>query len=145
MIIQSIQKLLQYDLIKNNCYIINHCSKDLTIDFYPYQFQQIILNLLYNALESHADTITIETNSDAEKKEIFIINNGNPIPPNIQRNIFDPFYTTKENGTGLGLAICREILHQHSHNLELVKSNENSTIFKITLLKNSDLKSFMKI
>ena len=96
------------------------------------QIQQILINLIKNALQAGATKIGIESgtlNSD----EIFlrIANNGAPIPASNQEQIFIPFFTTKPDGSGIGLSISRQILRQHNATITLVKSDVNETVFEI--------------
>jgi two-component system sensor kinase FixL len=84
------------------------------------QIQQVILNLVRNALEALCDVpvgareITLTTVQTIDKDvEIRIADNGPGISPGIADRLFHPFSTTKKTGTGLGLAISRTIMQAH--------------------------------
>ncbi|WP_158787941.1 MHYT domain-containing protein [Granulicella sp. L46] len=99
----------------------------------PGAFNQVIVNLIVNAVHAIADAIdagdvakgliSIQTRSLGESVEIRIQDNGGGIPEAIRTRIFDPFFTTKEigKGTGQGLAIARSVVvdkHQGSIDIE---------------------------
>lgn len=84
------------------------------------QLQQVILNLVRNALEAllanppGSREVRIDAAQTAEGEvEIRVIDNGPGVDASIQDSLFDPFSTTKEAGTGLGLAISRTIARSH--------------------------------
>lgn len=88
------------------------------------QIQQILLNLLRNAIESTVDSRTagrqvrIATRLDRDGDLVVeVSDNGAGVPPELVTRIFDPFCTTKETGTGLGLAISRTIAEAHQGRL----------------------------
>ncbi|WP_165974137.1 ATP-binding protein [Marinitoga lauensis] len=78
--------------------------------------------------------IYIKTGIENDYVYFQIENNGEPIPEEEQNKIFSPFFTTKVQGTGLGLPICKKIIEEeHKGKLYLVKSDEQSTIFRFEL------------
>lgn len=85
---------------------------------------QVCLNIIHNAIQAVDHTegkIVIKTGYDA-RKSILVLkceDNGPGIPDRILKDIFKPFFTTKEagNGTGLGLYICHEIVRRHNGNI----------------------------
>lgn len=84
------------------------------------QLQQLILNLVKNALEALADvpqgsrevSLTTERTTDG-CVELRVADNGPGVSPSIADRLFEPFATTKKSGTGLGLAISRTIVQSH--------------------------------
>ncbi|MBR5958554.1 MAG: hypothetical protein IKZ99_09335 [Salinivirgaceae bacterium] len=96
------------------------------------QIQQILINLIKNALQAGATRIGIESGTlNADEIFLRIANNGAPIPASNQEQIFIPFFTTKPDGSGIGLSISRQILRQHNATITLVKSDVNETVFEI--------------
>jgi signal transduction histidine kinase len=82
--------------------------------------QQVIMNLLLNAMDAMGPngTLTIgteigESEDGARVLKIHIQDTGTGIPPENAARLFEPFFTTKKNGTGLGLAICQRIIQEH--------------------------------
>ena len=73
--------------------------------------------------------------SDLFGKTLFIrlSDNGPGIPESILDEVFQPFFTTKEEGTGLGLSIAARIIEQHGGSLELISKEGEGTTFIITL------------
>jgi two-component system NtrC family sensor kinase len=80
------------------------------------QVQQVILNLMSNAIDAIGKDGTVTVRSQSSKSEILVTvaDTGPGIPENVQRVIFDPFYTTKSagKGTGLGLWISYNIIEK---------------------------------
>jgi signal transduction histidine kinase len=93
-----------------------------------------IQDLMRNAAEASASRILIKTKLKPKQREIVIsvINTGKRISPQIIKDIFSPFVTTKMDGTGLGLANVQSIVGSHGGNIS-VSSDNDATEFKITL------------
>ena len=130
----SLITLIKPELLKRNVVICIDKSCENTF-FYcnNSEFRQILINLIYNALEADAKSITISAQSFVQTVEIFITDDGKGVDPTVKTEIFRPFYTTKMEGTGLGLSISKEILNCYFGQLELYQSSDSGTIFKITL------------
>ena len=87
----------------------------LTITIDPNLLRQAIINIVKNAAEAGATTISIRWLS----RRLYISNDGSPIPPEHQRDLFIPFYTTKHHGSGIGLPLSRQILMMQGYELSL--------------------------
>jgi len=89
----------------------------------PYEVQQVIINLLQNALDSGDARMRIRVSSEraSEGVRLTVIDNGPGLSESERRRIFDPFYTTRqrEGGTGLGLSIAHGIVMQHGGGIEV--------------------------
>ena len=98
---------------------------------------QVILNLLQNAIQATAGKgeIIIETGlSDlSDMVEIKITDNGPGIPEDYRPQVFNPFFTTKDEGTGLGLSICHTIVDQHQGNISVDCGEKKGTQVLVTL------------
>jgi signal transduction histidine kinase len=98
-----------------------------------------ILNMVTNAIEACTDSedaaVVLKSLQPNEKQlSIWVIDNGPGIPEEIQKKIFEPFFSTKgSSGTGLGLAVTRKTLEEHGGTLQLESGPEKGTTFKITL------------
>ena len=96
------------------------------------QISQILINLIKNALQAGARHIGI-TAAMGEDDDVVVrvANDGDPIPPAAQEQIFVPFYTTKKDGSGIGLSLARQIMRQHNGSMDLVKSDATETVFQM--------------
>ena len=103
------------------------------------QIQQVILNLVNNAVDSlpQGGDLCIETrlNKEAKSVEVAFEDNGIGISGEDQKRVFIPFFTTKEpgKGTGLGLSICNNIISAHNGKITLESRVGNGTRFTISL------------
>ena len=92
----------------------------------------VVTNLLKNAIEAGATSISLSAYTTPDDSIIIdISNNGNPIPSEEAQQIFVPFFTTKPTGSGIGLSISRQIMKQSGGSLELIKSDTTSTLFRL--------------
>ena len=110
----------------------SQAEPDLVIYADGGQISQIFINLIKNALQAGAKHIDISARLGKDDETVIrIANDGEPIPPASQEQIFVPFYTTKKDGSGIGLALARQIMRQHNGSIDLVKSDVNETVFQI--------------
>jgi len=99
------------------------------------QMQQVLLNLLLNALAAVADDglIRLRAYRDDARACLEVADNGRGISPDIQRKIFDPFFTTKDQGTGLGLANASRIVEAHGGDLRVRSTPGAGAVFTVCL------------
>lgn len=99
-------------------------SSGLRVPGDPQQIQQVLLNLLKNALDAHraagrADApITIHIERQGDRLALAVQDQGAPLSDAERARLFEPFYTTRPDGLGLGLAICRGIAETHGGALQ---------------------------
>ncbi|MBQ5730558.1 MAG: HAMP domain-containing histidine kinase, partial [Bacteroidaceae bacterium] len=97
----------------------------------PVQMQLLLSNLLRNAMQAiegyNDGKITVHASISDKKPFITITDNGCGIAPERLKDIFLPFYTTKEKGSGIGLSLCRQIMLLHGGELT-VESNPQKRI-----------------
>jgi signal transduction histidine kinase len=98
-------------------------------------------DLIRNAIEASATRILIKTKLKPKQKEVVIsiINDGKRISPDIMKELFSPFVTTKMNGSGLGLANVQSIINSHEGDISV--TSDKITEFKITLPLPKDLRA----
>lgn len=106
----------------------------------PIRLEQVILNFISNAkdaLEKQKNKELIIKTSANDKKQVIIEfkDNGFGISEEIQKKIFNPFFTTKEvgKGTGLGLSVAKKIIEEHKGTVEVESKVGAGTIFRIKL------------
>lgn len=103
------------------------------------QIQQVLVNLLQNALEALGDgvtgrlkRVTIRTRLSKKTVTISVADNGTGLPLD-ESKIFDPFVTTKPDGLGIGLAISRTIVEAHDGRLWATSNPDGGATFHLTL------------
>ena len=82
-----------------------------------------------NAIEAHATDIDVRM-SQNERPVLLFSNNGAPIPADVAREIFIPFFTTKSSGTGIGLSLSRQMLMMQ--NIELGLADTSISGYHVT-------------
>jgi two-component system sensor kinase len=99
--------------------------------------EQVIINLVQNAIEAMVNGGIIKISIHAEEGQVNleIQDNGPGIPPEIREKIFELFFTTKKEGTGLGLPICRKILQEENATICVQSSPGEGTKFTIEFPK----------
>ena len=105
------------------------------------RLSQIVTNLVTNAIKYSPDNsaVQVRISQSGDKATIYVHNEGTPIPPEQQANLFEPFYRTPDaqssskKGWGLGLAISKEIVERHHGRIGVESSEEQGTTFSIEL------------
>lgn len=103
--------------------------------------EQVLINLIDNALKYTPPGTTIKINAYVNKNRIYmeVEDNGNGLPPDSIENIFDKFYaaenrsTDSRRGVGLGLAICKSIVEAHKGEIQAFNKKECGAIFRFYL------------
>ena len=95
-----------------------HISIPLAVTMFTDEnmLRQVLINLVKNACEAGATTMDVRW-----YKELWISNNGAPIPADVEREIFVPFFTTKKNGSGIGLSLSRQMMVRQGRDLCLAE------------------------
>ncbi|MVT52023.1 GHKL domain-containing protein [Bradyrhizobium yuanmingense] len=105
----------------------------------PVQLQQVILNLIINAMDAISDAdaekreVSVSTLSTGNQAEIRIADTGPGIPASDLASLFDPFFTTKPHGMGMGLAIARTIVEAHHGTIAAANQPAGGALFTIRL------------
>jgi PAS domain S-box-containing protein len=104
------------------------------------QLQQVILNLIMNAIEALSEVsddsreLMIGSNVDTPDGVIVTVRDSGPgLKPECLNHIFDPFYTTKPTGMGMGLSICRSITEAHGGRLWATGNAPRGAVFQFTV------------
>jgi signal transduction histidine kinase len=104
------------------------------------QLQQVILNLLINAIEAMSgmsegprELLISTVKTDSEGVLVAVRDSGPGLAPESIDQLFESFYTTKPGGLGLGLSICRSIIEAHQGRLWATANSPRGAVFQFTL------------
>lgn len=131
--------LIHRDLEKCHIQVVKEYAELPTVYCDERQIKLVFYNIFQNAQQAmeHGGTLTIRT-FPLEKKDglyaaIAISDTGGGIAPELVYNIFNPFFTTKEQGTGLGLSIAQRIVTRHYGDIEINNELGKGITFTVTL------------
>jgi signal transduction histidine kinase len=150
-LLREVRDLMRSQLEKSDIELTVEDSTEITIHGDQNQLKQVLLNLIRNGAESIGERGKIVLRAGTERVSLGgrpinvsileVEDNGKGISPEVQKRLFDPFYTTKAAGTGLGLSIAVRIIEQHGGALRYKTEIGRGTTFGIVLpLKSSDEK-----
>ncbi len=117
----------------------NYASSLPEINIDVGQIQQVLLNLLNNAVDAMLDVprpeikITCRYDNSADILELKVSDNGQGMSPDVQRKLFQAHFTTKEHGHGLGLVNSFKIIKNHSGDIRVDSAEGKGTSFTIIL------------
>ena len=141
--LRQVQTLLAPQLEKAGIQLVLQDSVPARLQVDPRQIQQVLINLIQNAADSigRNGTITLRVRLDTKRladrpTEVVILevaDTGKGIPPEVQKRLFDPFFSTKDTGTGLGLSIAARIVQKHGGALQYQTQPNRGTTFGIVL------------
>ncbi len=134
--VDSVIRLVNFKLQQKNISLETVLAPNLpTIMADRQLIQEVIMNLLINAVDAVQENryIKISTQADNKSIQLAVHDRGHGISKDILDQIFDPFFTTKNTGegTGLGLSISMGIIQAHGGILEVSSSQEKGTTFTI--------------
>ena len=134
-LLSGIGRLFEKDIDERGITFSTTVSPDnLTLNADRKLVEQVLINLVRNAMEAVSDTtdgqIKILVEKEKEAIRIWVVDNGPGIPESIIDQVFIPFFTTKEEGSGIGLSLSRQImrLHQGTIDIQSVPSEETNII-----------------
>ncbi|WP_067065620.1 sensor histidine kinase [Roseateles chitosanitabidus] len=91
-------------------------SETSTVSFDPEHLRRILINLLDNGLR-HAHpgpaTLRVQQTEEGDWVRLSVFSRADPIPAEVERHLFEPFFSTRSRGSGLGLYICRELCERY--------------------------------
>ncbi len=126
------QKNLSYELLLPECIMYADVDEEA--------FQKITSNLLSNAIKYATSKVFVRlhtTNIDHTTFKLYVLNDGDLIPFNLNEKIFDPFFRIDDNGktpgSGIGLPLARFLTELHDGKLKVDQSEEELNAFELTL------------
>jgi len=134
-------ELMQEYARKRNCKIGYELAENLPkISLNKIGIEQVLVNLIKNAIEARARSVAIQTRCNNKEICLIVEDNGEGIPDQVKKRLFDPFYTTRQSrgGTGLGLSLVHGIIREHGGNIDVRGEPGQGTTFTITLPKTAD-------
>lgn len=131
---QSVRNLLALEAkTKEAAITLSLHDAPLFVDADPVQLEQVVFNLVRNALDaSDAARVTIRTHVDGHLVILDVSDTGPGIPEHLKLRIFEPFVTGKPDGTGLGLALCQRLVEEMGGEIMLL-DNTDQTTFRLSL------------
>ena len=103
----------------------------------PQQIQQVIMNLILNALQASplGRTVSVYLEGDHKSARVRVQDEGPGIPKEAQEHLFEPFFTTKnqQEGTGLGLSVAAEIIKNQGGSISFVTEEMKGATFEMKL------------
>ncbi|UTH75198.1 PAS domain S-box protein [Chromobacterium sp. IIBBL 290-4] len=109
------------------------------LDMDPVLIEQVLLNLLKNAIEALVEAgtprpcVQLHTCVGDQQWRVEVVDNGPGLAQGMQDNLFTPFYSTKPEGMGIGLNICRSIVEFHRGEFGALSSPEGGCVFWFSL------------
>jgi len=137
-IIEKAVSILENEFQLKHIHIEKHLFREMPDIFLgSNQMEQVMVNLLINAIEAIQErgTITIRSDISTEQKlvRVEIKDTGCGIPQVSMAKIFEPFFSTKSKGTGLGLAVSYGIVKKHQGNIRVTSQPGQGTCFTIEI------------
>jgi signal transduction histidine kinase len=112
-------------------------AKPVSVFAIEHQLQQVFLNLFLNAADAmpKGGELRVSLQPHGEEVEVCIADSGHGIPAGDLDRVFEPFYTTKAagEGSGLGLSVVQGIVADHHGAIEVVRSDDSGTEFRLLL------------
>ncbi|MCX7920029.1 MAG: ATP-binding protein [bacterium] len=128
--------LIKEDLNKHRITLKTELQDIPIFSFDARQIKQVFLNIVSNAIHAMQDnggTLTITTAGENDTVKLNITDTGPGIWPEIMKDIFNPFFTTKPSGTGLGLSIAHRILEDHGGDIKVTSQPGQGATFTVIL------------
>lgn len=140
-VIRETVSLIKHELTASKTKIDFEFDKELPFIFIDkIQMQQVLLNLMQNAIESmqcshtKEKRIHIQTQcGDSEIIDITLLDSGPGFSREVIHKVFLPFFTTKAHGRGMGLAICRSIIEAHGGQFTINPNSNSRSWIRFTL------------
>jgi two-component system nitrogen regulation sensor histidine kinase NtrY len=131
-VLKAVFRLMQYQVQDRNIAWHWHLAEEpLLIPADVQQLEQVLINIVKNAMESIAVNGEISICTQLQPPRLIIADNGAGIPETVRQQLFTPFFSTKKNGQGIGLTMIRDILLNHNFPFSLETDKDLITRFTI--------------
>jgi two-component system sensor histidine kinase PilS (NtrC family) len=91
--------------------------------------RRVLVNLLDNALRHAEDgvgAVRVRLAREGDALALVVRSAGAPVPPDVERHLFEPFFSTRSRGSGLGLYICRELCERHGGRIDYRRATDGT-------------------
>jgi len=137
-VLRDVLRLVRYEVIRHSIELKETYGDLQPVHADPNKLKQVFINLILNASQAMKEggLLSVDTRRSAEGwVEVVVADTGPGIPDSVREQIFEPFFSTKEEGegTGLGLYICRNIVAEHGGRLSLETDEGKGTAFRLLL------------
>lgn len=137
-VIRDALQFLHHELQGKGVSVVLHLDSSLpAINGDRTQLQQVLVNLLMNAVQSMADSprreIAVSTRAAADTVEVAVRDSGHGIARENLDRLFRTFFSTKTDGMGMGLPICRSIVETHGGTISASNNDAHGATFAFTL------------
>jgi signal transduction histidine kinase len=133
---EQIRTLLAADLEKKELTFLSEVADNIgTVRLDRERFRQALLNLVRNAIQASRTGGRIVISVEQREGEIVIsvVDEGNGIPEEKRKHVFEPFFTSRQKGTGLGLALVKNVVEAHGGTIAFTTAVERGTTFTIRI------------
>ena len=133
----NIQLLMEPSIKAKNIGIeFNITSSKLELDIDTHLIEQVLINLILNAVDAvkgkdNAEIKVLASQNPNRDIVIKIFDNGSGIPQDILENIFVPFFTSKTTGSGIGLSLCKQIMLLHKGRIIVKSIEDEGSVFSL--------------
>jgi two-component system, NtrC family, nitrogen regulation sensor histidine kinase NtrY len=108
---------------------------DLSFEADPSLIEQVMINLIVNAIEAVKEQehprIVLSAETSGRKVVLRVADNGVGMPEELLDKIFIPFFSTKKSGSGIGLSLCKQIVMLHKGNIHVQSVEKAGTVFSL--------------
>jgi len=138
-LVDGVLNLLDPQLKNYNIEVIrNYPDNPIIIPIIRDHVQQVILNLLLNAMDALSSKdeqrqIWIDISENDKEVEISVEDNGVGLAESVEERLFEPFVSTKSYGSGLGLSITKQVVEAHTGTIQVESTLGGGATFIITL------------
>ena len=133
--LEDLKEIVQAEINGRSIHLIWENNLDDRIRVNSRQVQQVVLNLLKNAVQvvPEGGSVAFRSFQDGNCVVLEVDDDGPGIPPEYRNQLFDPFFTTRPNGTGLGLWIVYRLVESMRGVIEVESEVGSGTQFQVTL------------
>ena len=138
--------VLSGHLVLPHIRVVRELRATRAVAFNRQELQQLLVNLITNALQAMPDggTLTLRTRDWSGEAggggaEVEVQDSGPGIPPEVRKQLFLPLFTTRKDGNGLGLWVSLSLVERHGGSIEVEDAPGGGALFRVCLLARGGL------